>query len=83
MYIQNKYDTYKEYESVLVSGKAFVLSEEVELNNVIDKLSIKSIGFKKIIDKDGWEKWIVIKIFPDAVKYTNNSKMPVVHYIKI
>jgi nitroimidazol reductase NimA-like FMN-containing flavoprotein (pyridoxamine 5'-phosphate oxidase superfamily) len=37
-YIQNKYDLYKEYESVLINGKAFVLTEEFELNCTIDKL---------------------------------------------
>jgi hypothetical protein len=64
-------------------GVANKLKDEEEKNAIIDKLKIKSKGYSDWIIKDGWEKWTIIKIKTENVKYVNNSETHVPIYAEI
>ena len=83
LYLQNKFENTKEYKSILINGKACKITNDNESNNVRDKLEIKSIGYKNWIDKEGWEKWTIIKVQPELIKYTDISKSHAPQYIEI
>jgi general stress protein 26 len=82
-YLQNKFENTKEYKSILINGKAIKITKDNEQKNVKDKLEIKSIGYKKWIDKDGWEKWTILRVQPELLKYTDNSKAQSSQFIEI
>lgn len=84
LYLQNKFEYIKEYKSLLVNGKATIIIEnDNEISLVKDKLEIKSNGYKKWIDKDGWDKWTIIKVQPEFIKYADNGKSQAPLYLDL
>jgi general stress protein 26 len=77
LYLQNKFENTRDYKSLLINGKAAIITDETEINSVKAKLEMKSKGYKKWIDKDGWQKWAVVKVQTGFIKYTDNGTSPV------
>lgn len=83
LYLQNNFKNTKECKSLLINGKAVtnISSEEtVTIRNALEK---KAAGYKKWIDKNGWDKWSIIKIQPEFIKFVDNSKWKEPQIIKI
>jgi len=74
LYFQNKFENTKEYKSISLYGIAHILEKEEDKNKIMKKLEIKSKGYSEWIKKDGWEKWAIIKMQTNYLKYVNNSK---------
>jgi nitroimidazol reductase NimA-like FMN-containing flavoprotein (pyridoxamine 5'-phosphate oxidase superfamily) len=74
LYIQNKFESIKDYTSLLISGIASKVVTAEETTKVKNMMEVRCKGYKNWIDKDGWEKWSIIKISPEILKYTNNSQ---------
>lgn len=83
LYLQENYENIKEYKSLLINGEAYKVSSDEEILNVMNRLEIRSRGYKEWIDKDGCEKWSIIKIQPKSIKYIDNSKWNEPQLIKI
>jgi general stress protein 26 len=83
LYLQNKFENTKDYKSLSINGKAVKVTNDNEFNTAKEKLERKSHGYKKWIDKDGWEKWAIIKVRPELIKYIDNGKSPAPHYMEI
>lgn len=75
LYLQNNFDNIKEeFKSLLINGNAINVISTEEIQNIKNRLEIKSKGYKEWIDKDGWDKWSIIKIQPKSLKYVDNSR---------
>ncbi len=74
LYFQNKFENTKEYKSISLYGIANKMEKQDDKNKIMEKLEIKSKGYKDWIEKDGWEKWTIIKVQTEYLKYVNNSK---------
>jgi len=74
LYLQNNFENLKDLKSLLINGKAVKIIASEEIVKVRNALEIKSTGYKDWIDKDGWDKWSIIKILPESIKFVDNSK---------
>jgi general stress protein 26 len=82
-YLQNNFENIKELKSLLINGKASNIISTEQILDLKNKLEIKSKGYKEWIDKDGWDKWSIIKIEPESLKYIDNSRWREPKIIKI
>jgi general stress protein 26 len=83
LYFQNKFENMRDYMSISLYGTAEKLEENEEKNEIIQKLELKSKGYKDWIVKDGWEKWTIIKIKTESIKYVDNRETHVPIYEEI
>jgi general stress protein 26 len=74
LYVQNNFENTKEYKSLLINGKAGIVVSIDKIIKMQDALEIKASGYKAWIDKNGWDKWSIIKIQPEYIKFVDNSK---------
>lgn len=85
LYFQNKFENTREYKSISLYGTAEKLEENDEKKEILQKLEIKSKGYIDWIEKDGWDKWVILKVKSEYVKYVDTSEthIPIHEEIKV
>jgi general stress protein 26 len=83
LYFQNRFSNTKEYKSISLFGIAGKIETEEEKEEIIKKLEIKSKGYKEWIVKDGWDKWTILKMKTEYIKYVDNSVSHIPIYAEI
>jgi uncharacterized protein len=74
LHFQNQDKALEGINSVTVSGKASRVPEGNEFNSVLEELGRKSPGFKKWVDKEGFNTWTIYKLTAGTLQHTDFSK---------
>jgi uncharacterized protein len=74
LYIQLTEQPAEKFKSVGVSGRAMLVGQGAEFDDIFDRIGQKSPGFKNWLLKDGLDKWVVCKVTAASLHYTDFSK---------